>query len=187
MKRLIWKALNAPLFLLIVIITMAVSTSLFNSDLLKYFQPDVVLIAVIWCALRRRFTEGGMLTLILAMVAESHSSAPRGFLMINYMTLYLLVRAFSRYFVISNYTSLIKMTMLSAVVWKVSHLITLAFMNTAQPQIRHTLIQLLPSSMMAGLFGFFAFKGLEIFDRLTYLSDQNTQLMEDDLVVEDGF
>lgn len=187
MKRLIWKGLNAPLFILLVIISIGIVSAVFNSEWLRYFQPDIVLIAVIWCALRRRFTEGGMLTLVFSMIAESHSSAPRGFMMICFMLLYLSTRAFSRYFVISSFTSLILVTMAAAAYWKITHLCVLAFFNLAQPQFRHTLIQLVPSCLMAGITGIWAFKGLEIFDRLTFLSEQNSQLMEDDLLVEDGF
>ena len=59
MTRIILKALNAPLLIIFVSIGIALQSSLFSSWPLVYFQPDIVLIAVVWCGLRRSFTEGG--------------------------------------------------------------------------------------------------------------------------------
>ena len=72
MTRLILRALNAPLLLLLVTLGVAALSSLFTEYPLIYLQPNLVLIAVIWCALRRPFIEGGILTLIIAENAEIH-------------------------------------------------------------------------------------------------------------------
>ena len=55
MTRMLLRLLNAPAFVLLFLIGMAIQTSLFASYPLNYFQPDVILIATIWVALRRGF------------------------------------------------------------------------------------------------------------------------------------
>ncbi len=94
MRSILLRFLNAPFFVLIVAAAIAVQSTLFNSYPLWYFQPDLVLIAVIWCALRRTLTEGGLLTLVFALIVETHSSSPAGFFLCVYMALFLGIRAF---------------------------------------------------------------------------------------------
>src|SRR4051812_44363716 len=96
MIRILLIALNAPAIVLLVSFAIALQTSLFASYPLYFIQPDAILLVVIWCALRRNFTEGGILTLILANIGEIHSSAPQGLMMICYMMIYLIVRGSSK-------------------------------------------------------------------------------------------
>jgi len=186
MRNLLLRFLNAPLFILIVAVAVAVQSTLFNSYPLWYFQPDLVLIAVIWCALRRTLTEGGILTLIFASIVETHSGSPSGFFICVYMAIFLGIRAFSRFFVISQFASLLVVTMASAVVWKVLILVVLGTLDHAGSQISHFFITLLPFSGMEGLMGFWAFKALDAFDRTTTKSESSRQLIEDELLVEEG-
>lgn len=186
MKRLWLRFLSGPAFVLLVAMALAVQSSLFNFPILHHFQPDLVLLAVIWCALRRTFTEGGILTLLFAVVAESHSAAPQGFFMICSMIVYLGMRGFSRFFVISRFSSLIMVTMGAQILYSLLQLALIAFLGEFESQWRHTLIQLLPSAGMAGLFGFWVYRGLDAFDRLMFKSERSEQLTEDELLVEEG-
>ena len=79
MKRLIWRLLNAPLLFMIVGFGVALATSIFNSYPLHYFQPDLIFLVVIWCSLRRTFTEGGVLTLLFALLAVSSGNNSSNF------------------------------------------------------------------------------------------------------------
>ena len=186
MKRMFLQAMSAPAFVLLVAVALAVQSTLFNSALLSPFQPDVVLIAVIWCALRRSFTEGGILTLIFAAIAESHSAAPRGFFLNCYMAIYLGLRLFSRYFVISDFTSLVWVTMGAAVAWKLVHLVLVITMNLFWHQWKHTLIYLIPSSVSAGVLALVAYPFLDRFDRSMFKLDRTHRLIEDEIIMDEG-
>jgi len=186
MRSLLLRFLNAPFFVLIVAGAIAVQSTLFNSYPLWYFQPDLVLIAVIWCALRRTLTEGGILTLIFATMVETHSSAPAGFFLCIYMAIFLGIRAFSRFFVISQFASLLIVTIASAAVWKILVLVVLATLDHARPQLSHFFITVLPFAGMEGLMGYWAYKALDAFDRSTTKSERSRQLIEDELLVEEG-
>lgn len=186
MRSLILRALNAPLFILLVAIAAAVQSSLFNSYPLWYFQPDLVLIAVIWCALRRTLTEGGILVLIFSSIVETHSSSPAGFFLCIYMTIFLGIRVFSRFFVISQFASLLIVTLCAAVIWKILVLAFLTAFDRSGAQIFHFLITTLPFAAIEGLMGFWFFRALDHFDRATTKSESSRQLIEDELLVEEG-
>jgi hypothetical protein len=185
-RNLILRFLNAPIFVLIVAVAAAVQSSLFNSYPLWYFQPDLVLIAVIWCALRRTFTEGGILVLVFASIVEIHSSAPAGFFFCIYMSIFLGLRVFSRYFVISQFASLLIVTMGAAVAWKLLVLALLTAFGLARAQAYHFFVTVLPFAGIEGFMGFWAFKALDLFDRNTTKSERSRQLIEDELLVEEG-
>jgi hypothetical protein len=171
---------------LIVAVAIAVQSTLFNSYPLWYFQPDLVLITVIWCALRRTLTDGGILTLIFGSMVETHSSAPAGFYLCIYMTIFLGIRIFSRFFVISQFASLLIVTMCAAVVMKVLVIVVLGTLDHAGAQLYHFAITVLPFAGMEGLMGFWGYKLLDSFDRSTTKSESSRQLIEDELLVEEG-
>jgi hypothetical protein len=185
-RSLLLRFLNAPFFVLIVAACVALQSTLFNSYPLWYFQPDLVLIAVIWCALRRTFTEGGILVLIFATIVETHSSAPAGFFLTVYMAIFLGIRVFSRFFVISQFASLLIVTIGAAFAWKLLVLTVLGTLDHAGSQIHHFFITVLPFAAMEGLMGFWAYKLLDAFDRSTTKSERSRQLIEDELLVEEG-
>jgi len=186
MRSLILRALNAPFFVLLVAIAIAVQSSLFNSYPLWYFQPDLVLIAVIWCALRRTLTEGGILVLIFSLLVETHSSSPAGLFMCIYMAIFLGIRVFSRFFVISQFASLLIVTIGAAIAWKILVLAILIPYGRASAQLFHTLITILPFAGIEGLMGYWLFRALDLFDRSTTKSESSRQLIEDELLVEEG-
>src|SRR4051812_25301505 len=101
-----------------VILGIAVQTSFFNWYPLYYFQPDLVLTVVVWCALQRSFTEGGILTLFLAQIAETHSGSPKGLYLMMYMGIYLLVRVLSRVIMLESLNARVGLTMIAALTLK---------------------------------------------------------------------
>ncbi len=125
MLRIFLKAINPIALVLLSTLAIALQTSLFEPTPLNYLQPDCVLWVVIWCALHRSFTEGGVLVLILGNISEIHSSAPQGSLMLVYMALFLSVRFASRLIVLPNRTSMILMTMAAFVLTRAFNLLLL--------------------------------------------------------------
>lgn len=184
MTRLILRMLNVPALLLIVALGAAIQSSFFASHPLIYVQPDIVLLAVIWCGLKREFLEGGILTLLFANIAEIHSAAPRGLFLTSYMAIFLGIHAISRMVVIPNMVSLIKITIFTTAAWKLITLLILAFLDKAQNQWRHTLIMLLPGSAIEGALGIWVFRWLDRLDTVTFKSAHARQALEDELQLE---
>src|ERR1700744_1495671 len=100
MNRLLLRFLNSPALVILTAIAIAIQTSLFATWPIRFFEPDVVLLVVMWCSLRREFVEGGVLTRIIAEIAELHSAAPQGILLVSYMAVYLIFRGAAKIFVL---------------------------------------------------------------------------------------
>ncbi|HLE00890.1 MAG TPA: hypothetical protein VJB59_11555 [Bdellovibrionota bacterium] len=188
MTRLLLRALNAPALILLVTFGVAIQTSLFSCWPLSYFQPDIVLIAVIWCALRRNFTEGGILVLIAAEIAEIHSAAPRGVFLITYMLLYLLVRGASKLFVIPDLASFIIVTLFGSIFSKFSNMTVLHYLAPHTSQWRNTLFLLFPGAAVEGFAAIWLYRWLEKFDALTFKDKRTEESLENELQLQDeGF
>lgn len=176
MSRIALRMLNPPIFVLLLIIGVALQTSVFASYPLLYFQPDVILLATIWCALHRSFTEGGILTLILGHIGETHSASPQGLFMLTYMLVFLGICFLARYVEISSLPSLIILTLGSSFLWKIGGLGVLHLMGLGGNQWRHTLLLLLPGAVVTGIAGIWIYRFLAWLDRMTL---KNTVLEEE--------
>src|SRR5690606_27514164 len=117
---------------------------------------------------------------------EIHSSSPTGFFLCIYMIIFLGLRAFSRFFVISQFASLLVVTMGAAVAFKLLVMILLSFFDLARSQLFHFLITILPFAGVEALLGFWTYRAFEAFDRATSKSERSRQLIEDELLVEEG-
>jgi rod shape-determining protein MreD len=184
MIRLLLSALNPPAFVLLAIIAVGVQTSLFASYPLMYLQPDFLLIAVIWCAMKRSFTEGGILTLIFGNIAEIHSSSPAGILLIAYMAVYLAIRLTAKLFVIPSLAHLIIVTLGASIFWKCSYMTVLYMMGLSANQWRHAVILLFPGAVMEGVIGIWLYRWLDRFDWITYKNVKARQILEGELQLD---
>ena len=184
MTRVILRMLNSPALVMLVAIAVGIQTSLFASYPFLYLQPDLVLLAVIWCGLKRSFLEGGILTLIFANIAEIHSSAPHGLFLISYMIIYLGVRVAARVLVMPALSSLVILTLCASLVWKLSSLGVLHLMGLSRNQWRHMLVLLFPGAVMAGASSIWIYRWLEKFDWVTYKNERAHQMLEDELQLE---
>ncbi|MBC7691659.1 MAG: hypothetical protein H7222_07800 [Methylotenera sp.] len=184
MTRLFLSAINAPALILLAALGVAIQSSLFNSYPLQYLQPDIILVFIIWFGLKRGFGEGGILTLILANIAEIHSAAPQGVFLVTYMTLYLLIRSISRLFVIPNLSALIILTLGASIYSKLACLGVLHLLGLSGNQWQHTLLLLLPGSVMAGLSGIWIYRWLEQFDLVTFKNERTRSALENELQLE---
>jgi hypothetical protein len=179
--RLILRALNGPALVLLVAIGVAIQTSLFATYPLMYMQPDVVLLATLWCALRRSFYEGGILTLIFSRIAEIHSASPQGLMMICYILVFFGIRGAARALVIPGLQHWVILTLVSSVAWKLASLGVLHLMGLSGNQWRHTLSLLFPGALMEGAAAYFAYRWLERFDWVTYRNEKARQAVEEQL------
>lgn len=168
MNRLILRFLNLPSLVLLTAIAVAIQTSLFSSWPLSFFMPDAILLVVIWCALRRDFTEGGIITLIVSEIAELHSSVPSGIFLISYMALYLLLRAADKMFVLPTEFPMAKVTLSSSAFWKISTIVILTLMSSRRHLWEQMISSLVPGAVMASILGAWVYPALEKFDLATF-------------------
>lgn len=181
MTRLLLRALNSPALVLLAMVGIAIQTSLFSFWPLTYLQPDIILLMVIWCALRRQFIEGGVITLIVSHIAEIHSGAPSGVFMITYMLLYLGLRAASRILVIPDLSSIILVTLVLTALSKISMGLILHLLGAGGSQWRHVLFYLIPEAMVNGMMAKWLFRWLDRFDSITFGSAQSERGLESEL------
>ncbi len=184
MMRIILRALNAPALILVVAIGLALQSTLFRSYPFLYLQPDVVLLAVVWCGLRRGFTEGGILALLFAEMAEIHSAAPQGTFLVTYMAVYLLTRLSARLFVLPGLAALVILTMAASVFWKLSSLGVVHFLGSSGNQWKHTLVLLFPGAVIEGVAAIWVYRWLDRFDWVTYKNARARQILEDELQLD---
>jgi hypothetical protein len=168
MVNILLRFLNAPGLIVMSILGIAIQTSLFTSWPLTYIQPDIVLLLVVWCALRRGFTEGGILTLIMANFSEIHSAVTQGLLLVSYMLVYLSVRLAARVLVIPDLSSYVIVTLFASLLWKISNLAMLYGLGAATNEWRHTLLFMAPGALVQGALGFKFYRWLERFDWFTH-------------------
>jgi len=188
MTRLIWKFLNAPLLILVILFAVSIQTTIFFPPYLIYLKPDVILIAVVWFALKREFLEGGVLTLICAEIAEIHSSGIQGVFFATYMAVFLTVKGFSNYFVFPKLKNAVVMVLFISVFWKALALAFTSSFVDFYRQWRQTLEFLLPGAIVEGALAYWGFQFMEKFDWKTYKNPQALRALEDELhLEEEGF
>jgi hypothetical protein len=185
MNRALLRSLNAPLLILMALFAVAIQSSLFQGRIGTLLQPDFIIIAVVWCALRRPFIEGSILTLLFGELVEIHSSAPQGVLMLSYVGVFLLTRACLKLFVIRGRRSWVALSFIGAFSWKLLFLCTLYLLDLSENQWRHTLAYIIPNTLTTGLCSWWAMPWLERFDYWTWKSERVRQAIEGDLLLAD--
>lgn len=181
MTRLILWALNPFFLTVMVVLAVGLQSGLFADYPLNLLQPNVVLLAVIWCALRRGFFEGGLLTLLFSYVAELHSAGPQGIFLILYMSIYLILRLSIAILVIPTQGGLVGLTLAVSTLEKL--LLIFLFQTLAIPLgdwKEHFFSGIMGALVNASL-GAWVFKGLDRFDWVTYKNPKARQLLENDL------
>jgi hypothetical protein len=176
LTRTLLNILNPVILILLVLLGVALQTSLFVTHPLSYLQPDVILLATLWCALYRSFTEGGFLTLAFGNIAEIHSASPQGLFLCTYMLVFLGICALSRYAEVRSSTAFVLLSFFSSFFWKFSSLVLLHFMGLGFNQWRHTLFHIVPGAIMVSLLSIWIYRFLRWVDRVTFKG--NTPLEE---------
>lgn len=188
MTRILLRALNGPFLIILVTLGIALQTSLFTSWPLTYLQPDVVLLVVVWCALRRGLEEGGLVTLIIANISEVHSAAPQGLYLISYMVVYLTIRGASRFLVIPSLISYAMLVLMGSVLWRLSGLLVLHLLGASANQWRHTLTFLFLGAALEAVYSLWIFRWLERFDWVTFKNARAEHALDEELQLDsEGF
>ena len=186
MTRIFLKILNTPVLILIGIMGVAIQTSLFAWWPLTYLQPDVILLIVIWCGLRRQFIEGGIISLVLGSTAEIHSASPQGVLLIDYMAVFLLIRGANKILVIPDLASYVILTLFASIGAKLINLGVMVLLVPSLELWRNTLYLLFPGAAIAGIVSIWVYRWLERFDFITYKIRPREDSLETDLHLDEG-
>jgi hypothetical protein len=168
MNRLILRFLNSPVLILLTAVAVAVQTSFFATWPLRLFEPDIVLLVVLWCSLQRDFTEGGVITLVIGEIAELHSAAPQGVLLISYMLVYLAFRGAAKVFVLPLDDGLVRVSAAGAVLWRLVTGTLLSLLAPGRLPWHHFILFTVPEVLIQAGMGLWVFKWLEKFDAVTY-------------------
>lgn len=167
MLPIVLRYLNPLGLLLLAMLACGAVTSFFRPWPLYHVQPDMILFVVLWCALRRGFYEGGVLTLLLANVAELHSSSPQGLLLTIYMAIYLLVRATSKLVALSDTRPLVVVTFAASMLARLAGLAILNFLATVESDWVRTLALATASSALQCVIGIWVYRWLSTYDLVT--------------------
>ncbi|MEK6706752.1 MAG: rod shape-determining protein MreD [Bdellovibrionota bacterium] len=184
MTRLVLKTLNFPGLILLTAAALAVQSALFSPWPLRYLQPDAVAILCIWCAFRRNFTEGGILTLISGEMAEIHSSATQGVHLMGYMLVYVSVRAADRLFVLRTLKSYVIVSILAIFGLKLFNMLVGNMLGMPANPTKFALPLAMLRSIVQGGLGFWIYRWLEKLDHFTYRSAEAGRADDDELLLD---
>lgn len=187
MKARILKTLNASLLLVFALLAITLQTTLFTQYPIVFFQPDTLLILLLWVSMRRSFVEGGILALLLGHLAEIHSAAPRGLFLVHSMTFFLLIHFFNHQFQVLHKKSLPILGALSSVFSHLLILFILFLLNKAENQWLYTLRLLAPSAITHALIIGPLFRLLQRFDYWTLKSANAEHQYERDFYLDEEF
>ncbi|MEN9723211.1 MAG: hypothetical protein RJB38_1197 [Pseudomonadota bacterium] len=189
MNRLLRQLLNTPGFLLIALVLTAIQSAVFISFPLNWLQPELLLCMVLWAGLKRSFTRGGILTLLVGHIAELHSTAPQGLFLCSMMAIFLGVRLASRVLVLPDFHAWTRLTLIASMAAKLVDLIVMAVLGKADSQWRHSLLHLFPDAVLTALAGIWIYRLLYWLDRITFQDLKTEKRLSDDwqLVENEGF
>ncbi len=183
MNRLILKSLNPLLVVILALLGLTLQSTLFNWGILQWLHPDFVLILVIWLALKREFTEGGILTILLASFAEVHSAAPRGVFLFDYMLIFLSIRAFSKMFVVYHIRQWIGVTALCSAVWLIGNAFLVFFLKGQGIGFVSLLASLVQNLLPTAIASYWLYPFMDRFDTLTFKKREREHTLEDDIQI----
>ena len=187
MKARILKFLNIPGILIIATLLMTIQSTFFTSYPLSFFQPDGVFLILIWISMKREFTEGGIMTLMLGYCMELHSASPRGMYLTNAMIIFLLTHFMYRNFQVKNRKTLVLIGGSLSVLSRLNILFILFLLNKAENEWQYTLRLLMPTAIIHGALIPFVFQFLHKFDIWTLKNPNAEHQHEQDFYLDEEF
>ncbi len=167
MRAWILRKLNIPGILFFSACGLMIQSTMFGVGILRYLQPDFVLLIVLWLSLKRSLNEGAIFVLILGYLAELSTSAPRGLLMSVYFSIFLAARLVHQQLQVIRPKTLALVSGVCGVMSKIGILFILYLLNKAENQALMTLKLVIPHGIVQALLGPFAFQFLLRFDQWT--------------------
>lgn len=187
MRTRFLKWLNFPGIIVLSFFLMTLQSTLFSTTPLTYFQPDGVLLVLLWISTRRTFGEGGTLALILGYCMELGSSAPRGLFMTHSMIFFLALHFLHHNLHILSKRALMVVGASIAVLSKLLILFLLFLMGKAANEWEHSLTFLLPTAVTHALLAPLFFRLLHRYDIWTMKNPNAEHQHEQDFFLDEEF
>jgi hypothetical protein len=167
MIRFLLCLFNGFLLLLFILLGIAVQTSLLTSIAFSWLQLFFSIFGVIWVALERSLEEGGILVLLIGYITELNSTAPSGLISLSLMITYLVIRFFSRYFLIRSWVFFSLISAFGYVLYRVSGSLFLWILKSKTPDTLTFLRTVFYGAVSNALLAIWVFPLLEKLDAVT--------------------
>ena len=162
--------LKIAAFLLLFLLMIAVQSVILRLPLISWLSTDILLICILYFAIKKNIIEGMSLSFILSYFAELSSLAPSGLILSCYMITYILTNVAKDFIQLQKSESLFPSLFFVCVTWKLSFLIIAAFIGNMEGTLQKTIL-VFPFYLMAQLL---LTKPLfYIFHRIDSLSEKN--------------
>lgn len=183
MTKWLLRALNGPLLVFLFLLATGVVTALFKFHPIHWLQPDLGLLLVIWLGLKRELFSGGLITLAIGVVHESHSSVPQGVMMLVLILVFLAVKYGSKLVVLEEKSSIIYLTLVAAVLLKLLQSGAFLLLSPDSSIWGNTLLHLFPAALVDAFLAGYVFQWLDQVDKWTYRfpMQDSDQYHEDEL------
>ncbi len=160
--------LNFWIYLAFSLFAVAVQSTVFGYYPLRYLQPDLILILMVYMGFKRILFEGGVFAILAATIIESHSSAGNHYFLTTYLYVFLISNVLRRTVIIPDMLSSIGIVSAMTVLKKVGILILLGVEGRAVNGLRAFLVFLIPGLIVQAfltpaLFSLFHFIDLKTF------------------------
>lgn len=151
MYRDILRKINFGIYVLIALAVATVQSTIFGYFPLNYLQPDIVLILAVYMGFKRDALEGGIFTIVAAIIMEAHSSAGTHFFLTTYLYAFLIAKILSRTVVVPDFFSSIGIVAVLTLLKRLGILALLGMYGRAENGLRHFLVYLVPGLLVQSL------------------------------------
>jgi cell shape-determining protein MreD len=184
MSHIFLRFISNPLLIFILVLFIAVQTTVFSYYPMIYFQPSLALLAVVWIGLKRRFEEGGWMVLALGYVVELFSSVPQGVVMLSLILTYFWVRLANRWILLSVDFAVVGLTLFSSLLMRVLTLILLKLLDVDGEFFFYTWHFLILGAGIDAVLGIWAYDVFAQYDWKTFKDRRANQFNEEDQLAQ---
>ena len=163
--------MNFWIYFALGIVAVVLQSTLFVYPPLHYFQPDILLIIVVYMGFRRNIIEGGFFAACAGVMVEANSGSASQFMVLTYMYAFLIAKILSRILVAPDFLSSLGMSGALFVIKKIGILLLLATRGHFENGVRHFFIFLFPGVFVQLLLTPILFAWFMKIDLLTYKDD----------------
>lgn len=184
MNSLVLRTLNPIFVLLAFVLLLAAESAVFGYSWLRYFQPQIAIAWIIWFSIKRGFTEGGILTLLIAEICEIHSASPQGYYFVSYMAVYLSLRLSDRFLVLPQGQGGWVLTAIVATLQHIFHLFIFQSLEISSSSLLALAVRLPLHTVTTSLFCYWIYKLLYRLDWITFKNPQAQAAADEELLIE---
>lgn len=134
MKFEVYYWLKVVIFLFLFLLMVAIQSVVFQWSIISWLGIDILLLCILYFAIRKNTLEGMILSLILSYFAELNSPASNGLIFSCYMVTYILTTVAKDFILLQKSKTFFTLVLFGCFTWKLSFLvITTLIGNIAIP------------------------------------------------------